>query len=811
MANNTFSPELDMLLDYIVNNMGVKPQDMTSFVFVKSVMRTRNTLAYKAMERNMLNEGFVSLTDICDKHISVTNAYDKIEFATIMSQMERSVDPSKVTSADVLLRILEVNESIMTALTMTGTTYEQIKISAMGLFDGEVHDEFPEQQEEKEEKERPQRKTKVQVKRAEPYEKGDAERYLENINDKAAKGRVPKVFGNDDIINRIFTILSKRERNNVIIVGEPGVGKSATVEHIANLLVEGEVPEAFVEKKLLRMDFSSLLIGTGMRGGFEAKLSSIINDAVKKGRYIFYIDDIQTLFSPGARSNDIPTDSILETILSENSIQFICTASQEAYMKYIQPNSYISRRLYKITMEEKKKYECENILKAMVSKLSAFHNVAYDDETIKDAVRYSSVYITDRKLPDSAIDVLDEAGAMVSMSKTEDNRVVDLKKRLSDIESEKEEVAKGAGSKNYERYDELTKEEIAVKGELALLKKELRKKNEKPAVTPDDIRKVVSEKTGVPVNDMDSNERQKLKGIEDRINSVVIGQREAVNKVCRVVRRQRAGIANREKPVVIMMCGQTGVGKTFLAKTLARELFGDEGKLVRLDMSEYSEKMSVNRLYGSSAGYVGYEDGGILTEAIKKNRRCVLLLDEIEKANDEVFNVFLQVFDEGRLTDNRGVVVDFRDTVILMTSNIGSKEIVENGKGIGFVKGKEGERDFEIVKGAIKKKFKPEFVNRIDDIIAFNRLGDEDLRAIIKLEIGKVGKRIEDLGYKLSEDIVDGKMVDIILDNIKEESDFGARPVIREVQHLVEDGLTDYIIDNNPEKGYCFTLEDIYQ
>lgn len=657
-----------------------------------------------------------------------------------------------------------------------------------------------------------QKKTRVSVKKIDTQrnEKGDAERYLTNINELAACGKIQHVKGNEYVIDRILTVLSKRERNNVVIVGEPGVGKTATVKHLSNLLLEDSVPEAFCGKVVLQMDFANLLIGTAMRGGFKTKMASITADASKKGKYIFFVDDIHSVLSSGARMSELPVESVLEEILGDKNIQFICTTTPDGYSKYIQTNPYLYRRLHKIEIDEVSVEKCEEIISDIVDTLSSYHGVEYPVESVRDAIKLSKRHITGRKLPDSAIDVLDEAGAVISLHKKEDERLSSLKDELLSIEERKTEIEKNQGGDAYSDYDEIVKEEISKKNEIAVLKKELKRKEKKPVVSSEDVRSVISSKTGVPVESIGTDERARLKGLEERLNNIVIGQKEAVSNVCKAIRRKRCGMADGTKPVVLFFSGATGCGKTYLAKTLSNELFGDEGKLVRLDMSEYTEKMSVTRLYGSSAGYVGYDDGGILTEAVKKNRRCILLLDEIEKANDEVFNVFLQVFDEGRLTDNKGVVVDFKDTVIIMTSNIGSKEISESGKAMGFVREKPGERDYSIVMSAIKKRFRPEFVNRLDNIVLFNRLGDEELKNIIRLEIEKVDKRVVELGYALSNEIKEGEYVEKVLDTVKEESEYGARPVIREIQRTLEDRLTDIIIDDNPEKGYCFSLNDIY-
>lgn len=810
LTDERYSGELNTLLENIHKKN--KKDGITSKMFILSVIETKNTLAYEALDKNMFDEGFATIKDICSKNISknIVDNIDVMEFGTIMESLKENITDRPIFSSDVLLRILRSNEDIMSALMMTGTTYDQVRMTSediTGSATANVND-FPIKHK------KPQTtnntpKTKIDIRRLpDNNEKGDVERYLTSLNDLAEQGKIENVIGNDKVYDMIFRNLSKRDRSNIVVIGKPGVGKTATIKNIANLIVSGAAPKMFRDKKLMLLDFTSLLIGTAYRGGLEAKLNSIVTDASKKGKYIFFVDDIHSVIANG-RYGEMGIETVFEPILSNRNILFICTCTNEGYSKYIQAYPFFTRRMNSIELDEKDIDSTVEIISSIKSKYESFHHVTYDNDVIIETVKLAKKYIANRCLPDSAIDILDEAGAVMSLQIKDSEQVSVIRKRLAEIMSEKDSISRNTGSEAYEKYDTLVREEITLRKKLEKAEKEELKSISDKEVDISVIKSIISEKTGTTIEDIDNVERNKLKKLYETVSGIVIGQDDAVSKVCRAVRRQRVGIANPNKPCVLMFCGSTGTGKTYLAKTLAKEVFGNENKLVRIDMSEYADKTSINKLYGSSAGYVGYDDGGVLTEAVKKHKSCVLLLDEIEKASDDVFNVFLQVFDEGRLTDNKGFVVDFKNTIIIMTSNIGSKELAENGKGIGFVKGGDNERSLQIIKAAVKKRFKPEFVNRIDDIVMFNNLTEDNIRNIITLEIEKVNKRVVDMGYSLAEDIKKGKLVNIILDNIRDESEYGARPVLREVQHVLEDGITDFVIDNNPEKGYEFTLEDI--
>jgi ATP-dependent Clp protease ATP-binding subunit ClpC len=434
--------------------------------------------------------------------------------------------------------------------------------------------------------------------------------------------------------------------------------------------------------------------------------------------------------------------------------------------------------------------------------------VKYDESMFKSCIKLCKRYITERCLPDSAIDILDKTGAKASLNDVENDNITSAREKLYKIKEEKEKLKNSSSKKDYNKIDQLSKEEIELNTILNFAVKSYNLEKQPFVVRENDIRECISEKTGIPINSLSTDDKEKLKGLNERIKSVVIGQDEAVDEVCKSIKRQRVGISNPNKPVVFLLAGSTGVGKTYLAKTLAKEVFGDEKKFVRLDMSEYSEKNSVTKLYGAPPSYVGYDNGGLLTETIKRNKHCVLLLDEIEKANEEVHNTFLSLFDEGRLTDNKGVTVNFKDVIIIMTSNVGAKEVEERGGSIGFVNNEESNKK-SIIEKELKRKFKPEFINRIDKIVYFNKLTDSNIKNIILLELNKTKKRVEEIGYYLSDELIKNHLVSNIFNKVKEHKNMGARPIIREIQNELEDKITDLIIDGLVEKGHTFTKEEL--
>ena len=466
---------------------------------------------------------------------------------------------------------------------------------------------------------------------------------------------------------------------------------------------------------------------------------------------------------------------------------------------YYKDKPILVQSIHRIRLEEKTEDEAIEIAKSRAERLGKFHAVRYTDEAIEAAVRLGKKHVPSAVLPKTALDLMDETGAVISMNNGDDAEVERLEKRLAEIAEERENL------ESYDRYDELTREQIQIKSEIERRLKQKSMEDERTDVTADMVREVISKRAAVPVTRITEHDIEGLKTLGPNLLKSVIGQNEAVNEVCRAVKRKRMGLTDPSKPVVLFFAGSTGTGKTYLAKKLAEELFGTEKNLTRLDMSEYNDRMSVNKLYGSSAGYVGYERGGILTEAIKKKPNSILLLDEMEKACDDVHDVFLQIFDDGRLTDNKGYTVDFSNTVIIMTSNVGAKEAAAHGGGIGFVKSDGSNKD--IFLKSMKRKFKPEFINRIDKTVFFNRLSDDNLRNIVRLELEKVRARVRKLGYDIDESYLNGGLTDLVMVDVKDKGEYGARPVIHSIQHIVEDRLTDYIIENSSEEGTVFGEE----
>lgn len=801
MFETNFTNEAVNIFQYIKNELIKKypTTRLTIDYFLLSILENEDSIAYQILSKTTLASTLNTMHDWFIQSLLKTShlqTSDRIEYDSLFDKCievaKTEFNVNSITSGHILLSILKLNETINKQFKQIGITYEQLFTNLNGIVPPYETSN----------------NTANKINTEQQIQKGAVEELLIDMNRLAANGKIDEVLGNDDIINDIFNILSKRDRNNVVVVGDAGIGKTSTVSHIANLLINGKVPDAFKNKKLMKMDFMSLVSGAVLRGNFEAKFNAIVTDATKKDGYIFFIDDLQSILSDKSKFGEINTENMLDMILMERNIKFVCTMDKKSYTSYIQNNPSLKRRFQKVDMTEKNEDDVINILKTCKVKYEKFHNVFYTDDAIETCVKLTKKYVKDAKLPDYAINIIDEIGAKKSINIKEDVRITKCKNHLNSIKEKIKEMNNSNERKNYDEYDNLKNEEIRAKSELQLIEKDVMLNAKPLEINEDDIREIMSVKTDIPVTKLTENECDKLRSLNLRLKSFVIGQDEAVDEVCRVIKRQRIGIANNNRPAVLFFGGMTGTGKTYLAKKLAQEIFGDEKSMIRLDMSEYSDKMSVNKLYGSAAGYVGYDKGGILTEAIKKNNRCVLLLDEMEKANEDVHNVFLQLFDEGRMTDNMGNVVDFSNVIVIMTSNVGAMEIAQKGKSVGFVKN-ENSNNKEAIEKAMKNKFSPEFINRIDSIVYFNKLSENNIKEIIKLEIIKLGERLENIKYKLGESFIDDKCISYIYDKIKEEDEYGARPIMHTIQHEFEDKMTDYIINKQPSNGFLFELSEI--
>jgi ATP-dependent Clp protease ATP-binding subunit ClpC len=623
-----------------------------------------------------------------------------------------------------------------------------------------------------------------------------------DLTEMAEQGKLDPVVGREKEIERVSQILSRRKKNNPLLIGEPGVGKSAIAEGLALRIIQKKVSRVLFNKRVVTLDMASLVAGTKYRGQFEERMKAVMNELEKNDDIILFIDEIHTIVGAGGATGSLDASNMFKPALARGEIQCVGATTLDEYRQYIEKDGALERRFQKVIIEPTSIEETITILNNIKGKYEEHHTVTYTPEAIEACVKLTSRYMTDRFLPDKAIDALDEAGSRVHIINIDvPKQILELERQLEEVRELKSTVVK---KQKFEEAAKLRDDEKKIEKELAIAQEnwEADAKNNRISVTEDNVADVVSMMTGIPVNRIAQTESNKLAHLPELIKGKVIGQDEAVDKVAKAIQRNRAGLKDPNKPIgSFIFLGQTGVGKTQLAKVIAKELFDSEDTLVRIDMSEYMEKFAISRLVGAPPGYVGYEEGGQLTEKVRRKPYCVVLLDEIEKAHPDVFNMMLQVLDDGHLTDSLGRKIDFRNTIIIMTSNVGARQLKDFGQGVGFgTASKVAQADDNskaIIENALKKAFAPEFLNRIDDVVVFNALEKEDIDKIIDIEMAKLYLRIKDLGYTLA-------LSEQAKDYIAEKGfdrQFGARPLKRAIQKYVEDALAEEIITSKIHEG----------
>lgn len=695
----------------------------------------------------------------------------------------------------ILIALLREGDCVaVRLLTTLGVNIQKVYsdiISAMGADNGQAKKDMP-------------GKAKGKGKSQTPT----LDQYSRDLTGMAKEGRLDPVIGRTEEIQRVIQILSRRTKNNPCLIGEPGVGKTAVAEGLAIKIVEGNIPETIKDKRLLTLDLSGMVAGSKYRGEFEERIKKVINEVKDDGNILLFIDELHTIIGAGGAEGAIDASNILKPSLARGEIQVIGATTIEEYRKYIEKDAALERRFQPVMVDEPSEAEAVEILKGLRSAYEEHHHVKITDDALSAAVKMSARYINDRFLPDKAIDLIDEAASKVRLSTyMASPEIKEIENRLLELEEEKEEAIK---SEAYERAGEIKKQQQELQQDLICLNSEWERsrQNEALAVTENEIADIVSNWTKIPVKKLEEEESQRLMNLEKILHQRVIGQEEAVSAVSKAIRRGRVGLKDPKRPIgSFLFLGPTGVGKTELSKALAEAMFGTEDAIIRVDMSEYMEKHSVSKLIGSPPGYVGYDEGGQLSEKIRRHPYSVLLFDEIEKAHPDIFNILLQVLDDGHITDAQGRKIDFKNTVIIMTSNAGASNIV-SPKRLGFMTADDAQQDYinmkDKVMSEVRQIFKPEFLNRIDDIIVFHQLTHEDIRQIVGIMIKTISARTKsqlNITLNASDEVL------AYLAKTGFDPKYGARPLRREIQTKIEDRLAEEILDGHVKKGETVALK----
>ena len=721
------------------------------------------------------------------------------ETKTILKTLDKEcekLNDNMIDTTHIMLAILNSKQPIVEFMSNIGINYTKFKKTMLGeklddVKNGALDDDNDEMESFKKKPKSSDTKSKTPV----------LDNFCRDVSRAVEKGEIDPVVGRENEIKRVSQILSRRKKNNPVLIGEPGVGKTSIVEGLAQLIKDGNAPRTLINKKIFSLDLASIVAGTKYRGQFEERMKAILEECKANPDIVLFIDELHTIIGAGNASGSLDASNIFKPALARGELQVIGATTLDEYRENIEKDGALTRRFQQVLVEEPTLEETKIILTNIKEKYEKHHRVKYTDEAIEECVKLSARYIMDRSMPDKAIDVLDEAGATTNVGVEKPDNIKELEAKRKEINEKKHEVVK---SQKYEEAAKLRDDEKKVTEDLEKAMAEWQSTLDKKVteVGVEIISEVVSMMTGIPLTKISTQEGKRLMNLDKELMGKVIGQDDAVTKVIKAIKRNRIGIKDKNKPVgSFIFLGPTGVGKTLLAKFLAEQVYGDPESLVRIDMSEYMEKHSISRLVGPPPGYVGYDQGGQLTEKVRRKPHCVILFDEIEKAHEDVFNLLLQLLDEGHLTDGLGRKINFKNSLIIMTSNIGVKEVNSFGKTMGFetaasIVGEEN-RARSIIEKALKKKFKPEFLNRIDEAIVFKSLSQEDIHKIIFLEIEKLQERVVEMGYKLN---VTKEAIEFLGRQGYDEA-YGARPLARAIQHYVEDPVADEILSENFKEG----------
>ena len=757
------------------------------------------------------SEGSVAYTALAARNITADNVETAVRNSvgigtpTVLSPNDftprsKNIIETAVTIARSLGHGYVGTEHLLIAILRDSSCYAMDILDAMNVSAADVAEEITKSVNVSQNDASPKSKTQSKGKTETPT----LDQFGRDLTAIARQGKIDPVIGRQKEIERVIQILCRRTKNNPCLIGEPGVGKTAIAEGLALKIASGEVPEILKDKRIVALDLTGMVAGTKYRGDFEERIKSAIDEVSKAGNIILFIDEVHTLIGAGAAEGAVDAANILKPALARGEMQVIGATTIEEYRKNIEKDSALERRFQSVLVGEPSREEAVEILKGIRDKYEAHHKVKITDEAIEAAVKMSSRYIGDRFLPDKAIDLIDEAASKVRLrAYTPPEDIRELEEKIKRINEEK---ASAVNSQNFEQAAALRDEEKEVKAHLENAKEGWKKQNSETngVVTPDEIAAIVSEWTHIPVVQLTEEESQRLLHMEEELHRRIVGQDQAVSAVAKAIRRGRVGLKDPNRPTgSFIFLGPTGVGKTELCKTLAATLFGDESAMIRLDMSEFMEKHTVSKLVGSPPGYVGYDEGGQLTEKVRRKPYSVVLFDEIEKAHPDVFNMLLQILDDGVLTDSQGRKVDFKNCIIIMTSNVGAKLITNAGNAALGFKGEEGNGTMsqsdikDAVMGELKKCFRPEFLNRVDDIIVFEQLNKDDIKEIARRMLKTLKNRVHDMGIELSfDDSAIEKIADEGFDPV-----YGARPLRRAIQSEIEDKLSEEMLDGRITSG----------